>query len=119
MRGLLATALLLALPDMGQADSDVWQLEAGDARCLFAEIDSLRRSDDDPVIIFLDACVDPAAAPTAGPFYLLNPQLREKPSGDMDKNIVYTQEELACLERPRGLFGSAPVTLPKRPQCPR
>lgn len=117
-RGLLAAACLAALPGAGWSDGHEWKLEAADARCLFAGLDRLQNSAADPVIIFLEACKDPEVA-TAGVFHLLNPQLRETPAGDVDKVIVYTKAELACLERPLSLLGNAVVTLPKRPECPR
>lgn len=121
MRVCLAALLVTGLPAAALAEDEFWRVAADQARCFFDNIAAYRAIERDPVIIFLETCPD-TGGPEETQRNMPIPALRESERGEVDDILVFTQEELACLEPPVEMAAAMPdetiVELPKDPECP-
>jgi hypothetical protein len=96
--------------------SERWVVDPADAKCLMEHIEDYRKSDDDPVYIFLRAC------PTVDRREALSKLQRNSGTGirtraqeGLDEVIFYTPADLNCLLERGATIAGDPVELPKEP----
>lgn len=109
---------VLATPADAQ---EIWRLDAKAATCILTNVESYRKSTENPVVIFVKACpiVDRVAAIQSLQQNSALPTLKEGSAGAfaVDEVIVFTREELACLANLVVPPNAPVIGLPKNPRC--
>lgn len=119
----LSFACFCSFSGVALADT-TWAIQPDWANCFLDNIDAYQASEDDPIVIVLAACpeVDRMAALRKlqqnsgalppGPSVFILPDGTERTE---DEIIVYSRDELGCLNNLDILTSNAPVLLPQSP----
>lgn len=106
-------------PASGIAADEFWRVTPKHAQCFLDHLDDYAKSQDEPVVVFLEACpiVERLAAIQKLQKNSQIPNIKETEAGIFDDVVVFNRDEIICLKNQVVAAGMTEVLLPKTPGC--